>query len=101
MWLPGRAHGWDGGGGALGDGFWAGTGWVHSLLTAWMLELSMEATEVEAVAGAMAVWNWLESAARCAVWLCPVEVVGVVFCECRCRLHGIMATLWTYSMLPE
>ena len=49
------------------------------MLTMWMLELSMEATEVEAVAGAMAVWNWLESAVHCAVWLCPVEVVGVVF----------------------
>ena len=46
----------------------------------WMLELSMEVTEVEVVARATAVQNWSESAARWAVWVCPVEV-GVVFCE--------------------
>ena len=54
---------------------------MYSLLTMWMLELSMEATEVEVVARATAVRNWSESAARCAVWLWPV-VVCVVFCEC-------------------
>ena len=47
----------------------------------WMLELLMEATEVEVVARATAVLNWSESAARWAVWLWP-DVVWVVFCEC-------------------
>ena len=57
-----------------------GSGWVYSLRTMLMLEVSMAAMEVEVVDRAMAVRNWSESAARWAVWLWDVEV-GVVFCE--------------------
>ena len=77
--LPGRAFGWECSG--SGGWSWVGTGWVQSLLTMWMLELSTEATEVEVVARATAVRNWSELAADWAVWLWPVEV-WVVFCEC-------------------
>jgi hypothetical protein len=45
-----------------------------------MLELSMGATEVEVVACAVAVRNWLESAAFWAVPLWPINV-RVLFCE--------------------
>ena len=82
--LSGRAYGWDSGGG--GEWCWARTGWVSSLLTMWMLELSMKATEMDVVANATAVQNWSESAARWEVWLWPIEV-WVVFCECF--LHDI------------
>jgi len=45
---------------------------------------------VEVVACATAVQNWWsESAARWAVWLCPVEV-RVVFCECRLQDIAIL-----------
>ena len=64
----------------VGDGFGWGPVWC-SLLTMWMLELSMEAIEVEVVARATAVQNWSESAVRRVVWLLPVKV-RVVFCEC-------------------
>jgi hypothetical protein len=46
----------------------------------WMLELSMGVTEVEVVALAMAVRNWLESAAHWVVQLWPIDV-GVLICE--------------------
>ncbi len=40
----------------------------------------MGATEVEVVACAVAVQNWLESAAFWAVWLWPINA-RVLFCE--------------------
>ena len=52
----------EGGGG--GGWFWVETGWVYSLMTMWMLELSIGAKEVEVVACVMSVQNWLDSAAR-------------------------------------
>ncbi len=54
-----------------------------------MLELSMEATEVEVVERAMAVRNWSESAARWAVWLWDVDV-GVEFCEWRVHVIAML-----------
>ena len=51
-----------------------------------MLELSIEATDVEVVDRATAVRNWSELAARWAVWLWDVEV-GVVFWVWR--VHAI------------
>ena len=59
-----------------------GTGWVYSLRTMLMLELSMGAIEVDVVERAIAVRNWSESVARCAVELCDVEV-GLMFWEWR------------------
>ncbi len=41
-----------------------GTGWVYSLLTMLMLVLSIEATDVEVVARAMAVRNWSASVSQ-------------------------------------
>jgi len=67
-----------------------GTGWVYSLRTMLMLELSMEAMELEVVDRAMAVRNWSESAARWAVWLWDVDEVGVVFCECRVHVIAML-----------
>ena len=49
----------------------------------------MGAIEVEVVERAIAVRNWLESAARCAVELCDADI-GLVFWEWR--LH-VMAML--------
>ena len=54
-----------------------------------MLVLSMGAIEVEVVERAIAVRNWSESAAYCAVELCDTDV-GLVFWEWR--LH-VMAML--------
>ena len=48
----------------VGRWFWVETGWVYSLMTMWMLELSIGAKEVEVVACVMSVQNWLDSAAR-------------------------------------
>ncbi len=76
--LPWRVLDWDGGGG--GGCPWVGTGYAWSILTMWMLELSMGATEVEVVARATAVRNWSESAAFWALRLWPINV-GVLFCE--------------------
>ena len=45
-----------------------------------MLELSRGAIEVEVVERAIAVQNWSESAARCAVELCDADV-RLVFWE--------------------
>jgi hypothetical protein len=45
-----------------------------------MLELSMEATDLNVVARVMAVRIWSGSAAACAVWLCVMEL-KVLFCE--------------------
>ena len=55
-----------------------------------MLELSIEATDVEVVDRATAVRNWSELAARWAVWLWDVDEVGVVFCEWRVHVIAML-----------
>lgn len=62
-----------------------------------MLESSIGAIDVDVVERAMAVRNWSESAARCAVELCDSQV-GLMFWEWR---EHFMAILYTYSMSPE
>ena len=54
-----------------------------------MLELSMGAIEVDVVERAMAVRNWSESAARCAVELCDAEV-GLMFWEWRVHCMAML-----------
>ncbi len=70
---------------------------MYSFSTILMLELSMEVTDVDVVVRATAVWNWSESAAACAVWLCVMEL-EVLFCEWH--LHS-MAKLYMSSLSPE
>ncbi len=70
---------------------------MYSFSTILMLELSMEATDVDVVAGATEVWNWSESAAACAVWLCVMEL-EVLFCEWH--VHSI-AELYMSLMSSE